>query len=221
VDGIADAVISVRGLRKSYGAVQAVAGIDLEVRRGEIFAFLGPNGAGKTTTVEILEGFRRRSEGDRELERLMPRGVCGWKGAARMVGNAPSEAQHDRDRDEHLPEGPLARGHAPSREGCRRDQAGCEQPAADARPELGPVQRLAAQHRRDRERERRAGRRRKPAGEEQVQSPPIDGEAETREEGDARRGERHGRIEHEPDLRQLVRVAERRVGDEQRQRRAE
>jgi ABC-2 type transport system ATP-binding protein len=64
VDGIADAVISVRGLRKSYGAVQAVAGIDLEVRRGEIFAFLGPNGAGKTTTVEILEGFRRRSDGD-------------------------------------------------------------------------------------------------------------------------------------------------------------
>jgi ABC-2 type transport system ATP-binding protein len=64
VDGIAEAVISVRGLRKNYGAVQAVAGIDLEVRRGEIFAFLGPNGAGKTTTVEILEGFRTRSSGE-------------------------------------------------------------------------------------------------------------------------------------------------------------
>jgi ABC-2 type transport system permease protein len=50
----AGAVIAVRGLRKSYGSVEAVAGIDLEVRRGEIFAFLGPNGAGKTTTVEIL-----------------------------------------------------------------------------------------------------------------------------------------------------------------------
>jgi ABC-2 type transport system ATP-binding protein len=57
-------VISVHGLRKRYGAVEAVRGIDLEVRRGEIFAFLGPNGAGKTTTVEILEGFRTRSEGE-------------------------------------------------------------------------------------------------------------------------------------------------------------
>ncbi len=59
-----DAVISVRGLRKSYGAFEAVAGIDLEVSRGEIFAFLGPNGAGKTTTVEILEGFRKRTAGE-------------------------------------------------------------------------------------------------------------------------------------------------------------
>jgi ABC-2 type transport system ATP-binding protein len=54
-------VVSVRGLVKRYGSHQAVAGIDLEVRRGEIFAFLGPNGAGKTTTVEILEGFKRRT----------------------------------------------------------------------------------------------------------------------------------------------------------------
>jgi len=57
-------VIEVRGLRKSYDGVEAVAGIDLEVRAGEIFAFLGPNGAGKTTTVEILEGYRRRTAGD-------------------------------------------------------------------------------------------------------------------------------------------------------------
>jgi ABC-type branched-subunit amino acid transport system ATPase component len=56
-------VVSVRGLVKRYGSHEAVAGIDLEVRRGEIFAFLGPNGAGKTTTVEILEGFRRRTQG--------------------------------------------------------------------------------------------------------------------------------------------------------------
>jgi ABC-2 type transport system ATP-binding protein len=57
-------VISVRGLRKTYGRNEAVASIDLNVSRGEIFAFLGPNGAGKTTTVEILEGFRRRTAGD-------------------------------------------------------------------------------------------------------------------------------------------------------------
>jgi ABC-2 type transport system ATP-binding protein len=57
-------VVSVRGLQKRYGQVEAVAGIDLEVERGEIFAFLGPNGAGKTTTVEILEGFRERTAGE-------------------------------------------------------------------------------------------------------------------------------------------------------------
>ena len=57
-------VISVRGLRKSYDDTEAVRGIDLEVSRGEIFAFVGPNGAGKTTTVEILEGYRRRSAGE-------------------------------------------------------------------------------------------------------------------------------------------------------------
>jgi ABC-2 type transport system ATP-binding protein len=56
-------VISIRGLVKRYGSSEAVAGIDLEVRRGEIFAFLGPNGAGKTTTIEILEGFRQRTGG--------------------------------------------------------------------------------------------------------------------------------------------------------------
>jgi ABC-2 type transport system ATP-binding protein len=48
----------------SYGEVEAVRGIDLEVRRGEVFAFLGPNGAGKTTTVEILEGYRKRGGGE-------------------------------------------------------------------------------------------------------------------------------------------------------------
>ncbi|WP_308167271.1 ABC transporter ATP-binding protein [Catellatospora tritici] len=56
--------ISVSGLRKSYRDNQAVAGVDLTVRRGEVFALLGPNGAGKTTTVEILEGFRQRDGGD-------------------------------------------------------------------------------------------------------------------------------------------------------------
>ena len=58
------AVIEVRELKKSYDGVEAVKGIDLQVRRGEIFALLGPNGAGKTTTVEILEGHRRRTSGE-------------------------------------------------------------------------------------------------------------------------------------------------------------
>jgi len=55
--------IQVEGLRKDYGALAAVKGIDFEVREGEVFGLLGPNGAGKTTTVEILEGLRSRSGG--------------------------------------------------------------------------------------------------------------------------------------------------------------
>jgi ABC-2 type transport system ATP-binding protein len=56
--------IRVSGLRKRYDGVEAVAGIDFEVRAGEVFGLLGPNGAGKTTTVEILEGYRRRDAGE-------------------------------------------------------------------------------------------------------------------------------------------------------------
>jgi ABC-2 type transport system ATP-binding protein len=59
-----DAAISVRGLVKRYGESTAVAGLDLDIQRGEIFALLGPNGAGKTTTVEVLEGYRQRDGGD-------------------------------------------------------------------------------------------------------------------------------------------------------------
>ncbi len=67
-----DPVISIRGLHKRYGDHEAVRGIDLEIARGEIFAFLGPNGAGKTTTVEILEGFRQASSGTVEVLGLDP-----------------------------------------------------------------------------------------------------------------------------------------------------
>ena len=59
-----DAVVRVRGLRKRYGSVTALDGIDLDIKRGEVLALLGPNGAGKTTAVEILEGFRSRDEGE-------------------------------------------------------------------------------------------------------------------------------------------------------------
>ena len=60
----ASTAIEVRGLRKSYGRVEAVRGVDLRVETGEVFALLGPNGAGKTTTVEILEGYLGRTAGE-------------------------------------------------------------------------------------------------------------------------------------------------------------
>jgi ABC-2 type transport system ATP-binding protein len=56
--------IAVRGLRKSYGDLEAVRGVDFEIEQGEVFGLLGPNGAGKTTTVEILEGYRKRDAGE-------------------------------------------------------------------------------------------------------------------------------------------------------------
>lgn len=56
--------IKVNELRKSYGDLEAVRGVDLEIAPGEVFALLGPNGAGKTTTVEILEGHRHRTSGE-------------------------------------------------------------------------------------------------------------------------------------------------------------
>jgi ABC-2 type transport system ATP-binding protein len=56
--------ISVLGLRKAYGPLEAVRGVDFEIEEGEVFGLLGPNGAGKTTTVEILEGYRSRDAGE-------------------------------------------------------------------------------------------------------------------------------------------------------------
>ncbi len=61
---MSDLAIDVRGLRMRYGELEAVAGIDLRVAAGEVFALLGPNGAGKTTTVEIFEGHRKRTAGE-------------------------------------------------------------------------------------------------------------------------------------------------------------
>lgn len=62
-----DKAVRVRGLRKRYGEIAALAGVDLDIARGEVFALLGPNGAGKTTTVEILEGYRDRDDGEVEV----------------------------------------------------------------------------------------------------------------------------------------------------------
>jgi ABC-2 type transport system ATP-binding protein len=62
-----ETAIKIRGLVRRYGAVIAVNGIDLDIRRGECFGLLGPNGAGKTTTVEIMEGLIEPSAGSVEL----------------------------------------------------------------------------------------------------------------------------------------------------------
>jgi ABC-2 type transport system ATP-binding protein len=62
-----DVAVTVRSLRKSYGSLEAVAGVDLTIARGEVFGLLGPNGAGKTSIVEILEGQRSRSGGQVEV----------------------------------------------------------------------------------------------------------------------------------------------------------
>ena len=70
--------IEVRNLRKSYGEKEAVRGVSFEVARGEVFCLLGPNGAGKTTTVEILEGYRTRSDGE-----------------ARVLGTDPADSPRD------------------------------------------------------------------------------------------------------------------------------
>src|SRR5262249_46395563 len=67
-----DLAVRVRGLWKSYAGTTAVAGIDLDIARGEILALLGPNGAGKTTTVEILEGYRPRDAGEVAVLGLAP-----------------------------------------------------------------------------------------------------------------------------------------------------
>lgn len=58
-----DAMLHIEGLRKSYGDVAALRGVDLDVAAGEIVALLGPNGAGKTTLVSIVAGLRRPDEG--------------------------------------------------------------------------------------------------------------------------------------------------------------
>jgi len=67
--------VEVRELRKSYDGVEAVRGIDFEIRAGEVFGLLGPNGAGKTTTVEILEGYRRPDGGEVHVLGSDPRGA--------------------------------------------------------------------------------------------------------------------------------------------------
>ena len=89
-----------RGLRKSYGSVEALRGVDLEVRRGEIFGFLGPNGAGKTTTIRCLldlirpsGGFLRVLDLDPQADPVAVRARCGYlPGELRLDDNRTAEA---------------------------------------------------------------------------------------------------------------------------------
>jgi ABC-type molybdenum transport system ATPase subunit/photorepair protein PhrA len=92
-----EVVIEATGLRMSYDGLQAVRGIDLRVRRGEIFAFLGPNGAGKTTTVEILEGHRTRTGGDARVLGIDPAHADGaWRGRVGVNGEGMTVTFADR-----------------------------------------------------------------------------------------------------------------------------
>ncbi|MFC0530875.1 ABC transporter ATP-binding protein [Phytohabitans kaempferiae] len=78
--------VSVKGLRKAYGRMVAIESLDLDVRRGEVFALLGPNGAGKTTTVEILEGYRSRDGGEvRVLDHDPARPTAYWRSRVGVV----------------------------------------------------------------------------------------------------------------------------------------
>jgi ABC-2 type transport system ATP-binding protein len=77
---MSELAIEVKGLRKAYGELEAVRGIDFHVERGEVFGLLGPNGAGKTTTVEILEGYRSRDAGQVEVLGVDPATASGeWR----------------------------------------------------------------------------------------------------------------------------------------------
>ena len=69
---MAETIIQVEDLYKSYGAVEAVRGVSFAVEEGEVFGLLGPNGAGKTTTVEILEGMRTPDRGTARVCGLDP-----------------------------------------------------------------------------------------------------------------------------------------------------
>src|SRR5437763_363424 len=79
-------VVSVRGLRKRYGELEALKGIDFDLRAGEVFGLLGPNGAGKTTTIKILEGYRPRDGGEIEVLGSDPAGAgLDWRARIGVV----------------------------------------------------------------------------------------------------------------------------------------
>ena len=85
--------IAISGATKSYDGKSVLQGIDLEIKRGEIFAILGPNGAGKTTLVEILEGYRNRDGGDISVLGIDPsEGSLEWRNRIGIVLQSASDA---------------------------------------------------------------------------------------------------------------------------------
>ena len=90
-----NAAISARCVRKRYGELEALRGVDLEVEPGEVFALLGPNGAGKTTFVEILEGFRARSGGEVTVLGVDPQdGDLAWRARLGIVLQSAGFFEH-------------------------------------------------------------------------------------------------------------------------------
>jgi len=91
--GFDGAAISIRGAKKRFGQVEALKGLDLEVRQGEFFALLGPNGAGKTTLISLLSGLARPDAG--ELSILGFDVARDYRQARRSVGVVPQELVFD------------------------------------------------------------------------------------------------------------------------------
>ena len=86
-------VVEVRGLEKRYGEVTALAGVDLDIRPGEIFGLLGPNGAGKTTLISVVAGLVRATRGE---ARVLGRDVVrDYAFTRRAVGLVPQELNFD------------------------------------------------------------------------------------------------------------------------------
>jgi len=85
--------VEVVGIARRFGSVQALAGVDLAVSRGEFFGLLGPNGAGKTTLISILAGLVRA---DRGVARILGHDVLAdYRAARRALGVVPQELVFD------------------------------------------------------------------------------------------------------------------------------
>ena len=147
--------IEVRGLRKSYGELAAVDGLDLWIEAEEVVALLGPNGAGKTTTVEILEGYRTRDAGQVEVLGFDPQ--TGGRAFRERIGVVLQEAGFEENftprelfrlHAGYYPHPRAGRGRAhpdrAGREGRRAREDPLRRPASPPRPGAGHHRRPAA-----------------------------------------------------------------------------
>jgi ABC-2 type transport system ATP-binding protein len=90
---VPDPVVSIRAVSKSFGTFQALAGVDLDIERGEIFALLGPNGAGKTTLISVVAGLLRATTG---TVTVLGRDVVkDYQFTRRAIGLVPQEINFD------------------------------------------------------------------------------------------------------------------------------